>query len=233
MPAAHPTRVSAERPRTPSGIRKFLQYSRPLGTTPSLNKGRGNVLRGGTYVSQGMGTDETDEALMERFCEGDNAAFEALFARHSGRVQGFLGRMVRDGPLAEDLLQTTFLSVVRARGRFDTGTRFVPWLLTIAANAARDALRRRQHAEGVARRDDASPGSVPPSVGDPGMRRRMEDAFQQLPEDQREAVLLNKVEGWTFEEIASLRGISVGAARIRAHRGYEKLRKLLEGLVEA
>ncbi|NTX53536.1 RNA polymerase sigma factor, partial [Myxococcus sp. CA039A] len=89
----------------------------------------------------------SDEELMERFCDGAPDAFEALFARHSGRVQGFLTRMVRDGPLAEDLLQTTFLSVIRARGRYEPGTRFIPWLMTIAANAARDTLRHRQHVE--------------------------------------------------------------------------------------
>ncbi|MFY0568150.1 RNA polymerase sigma factor [Archangium lansingense] len=172
----------------------------------------------------------TDEELMERFCDGDQEAFEALFARHAGRVQGYLARMVRDGPLAEDLLQTTFLSVIRARGRYELGTRFAPWLLTIAANAARDALRRRQHVEAMSQERDASPSSVAPGVGDPGMRRRIEDALQQLPPDQREAVILSKVEGWSFEEIASMRGISVGAARVRAHRGYEKLRQLLDGL---
>jgi RNA polymerase sigma-70 factor (ECF subfamily) len=170
---------------------------------------------------------------MERFCDGEQAAFEALFARHAGRVQGFLARMVRDGPLAEDLLQTTFLSVIRARGRYEPGTRFAPWLLTIAANAARDALRRRQHVEAYSKERDPSPASVPPGVGDPGMRRRLEDALQQLHPDQREAVILSKVEGWSFEEIASMRGISVGAARVRAHRGYEKLRQLLDGLEEA
>ncbi len=175
----------------------------------------------------------TDEELMERFCDGEQAAFEALFARHAGRVQGFLARMVRDGPLAEDLLQTTFLSVIRARGRYEPGTRFAPWLLTIAANAARDALRRRQHVEAYSKESDPSPASVPPAVGDPGMRRRLEDALQQLHPDQREAVILSKVEGWSFEEIASMRGISVGAARVRAHRGYEKLRQLLDGLEEA
>lgn len=170
---------------------------------------------------------------MERFCDGEHDAFETLFARHSGRVQGFLARMVRDGPLAEDLLQTTFLSVVRSRGRFEPGTRFVPWLLTIAANAARDALRHRRHAEALTETGPSEPSSVPPGVGDPGMRRQLEDALQQLPEDQREAVILSKVEGWSFEEIAAMRGISVGAARVRAHRGYEKLRLLLGALEEA
>jgi RNA polymerase sigma factor (sigma-70 family) len=174
----------------------------------------------------------TDEELMERFCQGEQDAFEALFARHAGRVQGFLTRMVRDGPLAEDLLQTTFLSVIRARGRYEPGTRFAPWLLTIAANAARDALRHRQHVEAYARESQGVPTSVPPAVGDPGARKHIEEALQQLPPDQREAVLLAKLEGWSFEEIASLREISVGAARLRAHRGYEKLRQLLGGLEE-
>ena len=175
----------------------------------------------------------TDEELMERFCDGEESAFETLFARHGGRVQGFLARMVRDGPLAEDLLQTTFLSVIRARGRYEPGTRFAPWLLTIAANAARDALRHRRHVEAYAQERPVGPDAVQPGVGDPGVRRQLEDALQQLPVEQREAVVLHKVEGWSFEEIATLRGISVGAARLRAHRGYEKLRLLLDGLVEA
>jgi RNA polymerase sigma-70 factor (ECF subfamily) len=182
-------------------------------------------------MSREMGSP-TDEELMERFCDGAHEAFEALFARHAGRVQGFLARMVRDAPLAEDLLQSTFLSVIRSRGRYERGTRFVPWLMTIAANAARDALRHQRHvaaysasAEGAA---DAT--VVPPADGDPGLRKQLLDALQQLPPDQREAVVLSKVEGWSFEEIAALRGIRPGAARLRAHRGYEKLRALLGGL---
>jgi RNA polymerase sigma-70 factor, ECF subfamily len=180
-------------------------------------------------MGQGMG-NATDEELMERFCEGDHAAFEVLFSRHAGAVQGFLARMVRDGALAEDLLQTTFLSVVRSRDRFERGTRFGPWLMTIAANAARDALRRRQHREAY---QDSAPGPAPVAAapGDPGMRKRLEDALQRLSPDQREAILLHKLEGWSYEEIASMRGISVSAARVRAHRGFEKLRQLLDGLV--
>ncbi|WP_338866589.1 RNA polymerase sigma factor [Myxococcus stipitatus] len=176
----------------------------------------------------------SDEALMERFCDGASDAFETLFARHAGRVQGFLTRMVRDGPLAEDLLQTTFLSVIRARGRYEPGTRFIPWLMTIAANAARDSLRHRQHVEAYASGDHTgAPTSAPPPSGDPSLRQHLLDALQQLPPDHREAVVLSKVEGWSFDEIAELRGISAGAARLRAHRGYEKLREILGALGEA
>ncbi len=176
----------------------------------------------------------TDEELMERFRDGAQDAFEALFARHSGRVQGFLARMVRSGPLAEDLLQSTFLSVIRSRGRYEPGTRFLPWLMTIAANAARDALRHQRHVDAYASQEDTSaPLSVQPPAGDPSMRRHLLDALQQLHPDQREAVVLSKVEGWSFEEIAALRGITAGAARLRAHRGYERLRELLAPLEEA
>lgn len=176
----------------------------------------------------------TDEELMERFRDGAQDAFEALFARHSGRVQGFLARMVHSAPLAEDLLQATFLSVIRSRGRYEPGTRFLPWLMTIAANAARDALRHQRHVDAYASHEDASaPTSVQPPSGDPSMRRHLLDALQQLPPDHREAVILSKVEGWSFEEIGALRGISAGAARIRAHRGYERLRELLGSLEEA
>ncbi|GEL70840.1 RNA polymerase sigma factor [Myxococcus virescens] len=171
---------------------------------------------------------QTDEALMERFRDGAQDAFEDLFARHAPRVQGFLARMVRNGALAEDLLQATFLSVIRSRGRYEPGTRFTPWLMTIAANAARDALRHQRHVDAYASQEDsATPASPAPDDSDPSLRRHLLDALQQLHPDHREAVVLSKVEGWSFEEIGALRGISPGAARLRAHRGYEKLRELL------
>jgi RNA polymerase sigma factor (sigma-70 family) len=69
-----------------------------------------------------------------------------------------------------------------------------------------------------------------PAMSDPGVRKRIEAAFAQLPDQQREAVVLHKINGLSFEEIAQALGISETAARIRAHRGYEKLRSLLEGL---
>lgn len=174
----------------------------------------------------------TDEELMLRFCDGDQTAFDALYERHAGRVQGFLARMVREPALAEDLLQTTFLSLIRSRDRYDRGMPVAPWLLTIAGNAARDALRRRKFREDAAASPEVAEieTSVQPSVGDPGVRRRINAALQELPVQQREAVVLHKVEGLSFEQIAQSLGITATAARIRAHRGYEKLRTLLADL---
>lgn len=176
-------------------------------------------------------SNPTDEQLMSRFCRGEDSALEALFDRHAPAVQTFLARMVGDAAQAEDLLQMTFLSVVRSRGRYDEGTPFLPWLMTIAANAARSALRRRKHANAYL--EDArasSPRTVAPVETDPSARRELLAALNALPAQQREAVVLHKVQGWSFEEIATALGITSGAARIRAHRGYDKLRELLAKL---
>ena len=132
-------------------------------------------------------------------------------------------------------MQTTFLSMVRARGRYESGTSVSSWLLTIAANAARDSLRRQRRgtvALDVVGRTD-SEKTAEQAASDPGARKQIEDAFQQLPAQQREAVILHKLNGWSFEQIAEQLGISMTAARIRAHRGYEKLRSLLGHLEEA
>ncbi len=175
---------------------------------------------------------ETDEELMNRFCDGDTKALEALFDRHAQGVHAFLSRMVRDGALADDLVQTTFLSVVRSSDRYHRGSPVVPWLLTIAANAARDALRRsRLNIEVLASDEGAAhEPSHEPEMSDPGVRKRIEAAFEQLPAQQREAVLMHKVNGLSFEQIGEALEISPTAARIRAHRGYEKLRQLLGDL---
>src|SRR5687767_6008995 len=86
---------------------------------------------------------ESDEVLMERFCLGEEAAFDALFGRYHQAIHAFLTRLVKSPTSAQDLTQATFLSVVRARGRFQKGARFKPWLYAIATNAARDQLRRK------------------------------------------------------------------------------------------
>ncbi len=168
---------------------------------------------------------------MERFCEGDQRALEVLYARHANGLHGFLARMVRDGALADDLLQQTFLSVVRSADRYERGAKVHPWLLTIAANAARDTLRKkRQQIELMVEVPPGREPSVTPEHSDPSARRIIEAAFAALPEQQRAAVLMHKVHGLSFEEIGRALDITATAARIRAHRGYEKLRPLLEKL---
>ena len=166
---------------------------------------------------------------MTRFCGGDEKAFDALFDRHAPAVRGYLGRLVGNPAQADDLTQTTFLSLVRARGRFLAGARFKPWLYAIATNAARDLKRRRG--------EELTPdGELPLGEGeemavrDLGMERQVHAALKQLPDAQREAILQHRFHGLSFAEIAAAEGVTESAVMVRAHRGYERLRGLLKGL---
>jgi RNA polymerase sigma-70 factor (ECF subfamily) len=176
----------------------------------------------------------TDEELMERFCQGDTSALDALYTRRAPELHGFLARITGDAALAEDLLQVTFVSVIRARDRFDRHSQVAPWLFAIAANAARDALRTRQRSPAASADDEQAlehqPDLAPPV--DPVLRRRLEGALQTLPLPQREAVVLHHFMGFTFEELARMLGATSTAVRIRAHRGYQVLREKLADLRE-
>jgi RNA polymerase sigma-70 factor (ECF subfamily) len=179
-------------------------------------------------VSLSAAVSASDDALMARFCRGDEAAFDALYEKYAGLVFGFLNRMLRDPAAAEDTMQATFLSFVRARGRYQAGTSVRGWLFAIATNAGRDALRRQQ-----ARREEpasptleAAPGEAP-APSDPLLARDIEAAFAALPAAEREAIVLHKVCGFSFDEIAASLGITASAAKVRAHRGYRRLRAIL------
>lgn len=176
------------------------------------------------------GTDSvTDEALMEQFCAGDGKAFDALFSRHAAPVRGYLAKLTGDGALADDLAQVTFLSLVRARGRFMPGAKFKPWLYAIATNAARD--HRRRHARETVTDDGALPDDAVDAVErDVGLERQVRVALAQLPDAQREAIVLHRFEGLGFSEIAGIVGLTESAVKVRAHRGYERLRELLKGV---
>lgn len=171
---------------------------------------------------------------MARFCDGDQEAFAVLYNRYAPQLEMFLRRFVRDRALAEDLLQTTFLSFVRARGRYLPTAGLRAWIYAIAANAGRDALRRRGtrneqpfDPETTAAALNVAADDPTLSMSDPTVARAVDEALQQLPAEQREAVLLHKVHGLSFPEVAVALGTTPGAAKVRAHRGYQRLKVLL------
>lgn len=165
---------------------------------------------------------------MLRFCDGDAKAFDALFARHAAQVRAYLHRITGNGAAADDLTQATFLSVVKARGRFMRHAAFKPWLYAIATNASRDLRRRRRGEELSA--EPAVTETVEPKVRDAGLEKSVRDALVKLPEPQRAAIVMHRFEGMSFAEIALALGVSEGAVKVRAHRGYERLRELLHGV---
>jgi RNA polymerase sigma-70 factor (ECF subfamily) len=181
-------------------------------------------------------TDAKD--LMQRYCDGDAGAFRELYALVAPRLLGYLVKMARERALADDLLQQTFLKVHRARGAYVRGADPLPWIYSIAHRTFIDEARKSKRAvvriggedelpevaagltgESDDRRDEVR--------GDPELVSAALDALAELPAQQREAVVLTKLDGKSVAEAAEIAGTTVGAMKVRAHRGYEALRRTL------
>jgi RNA polymerase sigma-70 factor, ECF subfamily len=176
--------------------------------------------------------------LMQRYQDGDASAFRELYALVAPRLLGYLLKMARSRPLADDLLQQTFLKVHRARAAYVRGADPVPWIYSIAHRTFIDEVRKKKRAivnvgdgdtipEVAAGLDGETADRRDEGRGDPELAKAALDALAQLPDAQREAVVLTKLDGKSVAEAAAIAGTSVGAMKVRAHRGYEALRKLL------
>lgn len=172
--------------------------------------------------------EPTDEELMRRYVlDDDRAAFEAIFGRYADRLLGVFRRSGCSEAVAQDMLQQTFLHVHRARRDFRLDGRLRPWVFAIGMNVRREHFRRRRRKPETSLDLDRHPEpSVPPatsSATDRLVRRTLAD----LPDSQREVILLHWYEGLTFREIAEVVGASRSAVKVRAHRGYNRLRDAL------
>jgi len=165
--------------------------------------------------------------LMEGYLEGRLEAFDGLHAALSGRIRGYLLSQCRDAALADDLLQDTFMQIHRSRRTYEPGRPVTPWVFAIARHVylmkRRSAGRRLRFEETLAaetKSNDVARDDLRTLVEKDEVRR----ALEQVPADQRQALLLHHVEGWSFVEIAARLGIRVNAAKTRAFRGMKKMR---------
>ncbi len=174
--------------------------------------------------------------LMGRYCDGDPQAFRDLYALISPRLFGYLVKVSRHRALAADLLQHTFMKVHRSRAAYIRGADPEPWIYAIAHRTFIDQVRK-EHRDIVRPGDDRD---LEPSAGlrggsdahhvepaDPELVTAALSALAQLPQDQRQAIVLTKLEGRTLAEAAEIAGTSVTAMKVRAHRGYKALRGML------
>lgn len=176
---------------------------------------------------------------MARYQDGDAGAFRELYAQVAPRLLGYLVKMARSRAVADDLLQQTFLKVHRARAAYIRGSDPLPWIYSIAHRTFLDDVRKKKRAivnvsgDADGELPEAQAGITGDAVGvtddpvDPEKTKAALDALAKLPAQQREAVVLTKLEGKSVAEAAEIAGTTVGAMKVRAHRGYEALRKLL------
>jgi len=159
--------------------------------------------------------------------QGDADAYQRLLTELLPFVSGIVRGRVGDDPVAEDIVQEVLLSIHTARHTFRPERPLEPWVRTIARNAVVDWTRRRARARGRESGVDAADLAAPDPNGahtplSPGVER----ALSSLPEAQRQAVVMLKLEGLTVAEAAERAGTTPGALKLRAHRGYRALRDL-------
>ena len=172
---------------------------------------------------------DDERSLLARLRAGDTDAFDAVYDAYRPRVLGFLLRMSRNRTLAEDLLDETWLRLVRHAPALRPDTRIGPWLFTVARNlywtSRRDGLVHETHArELVALWPSPTPWPSPFDLAAAGeLERRVERALSTLSLHHREVILLTAHEGLTPAEAAAVCGVAPEALRQRLSRARAAL----------
>jgi RNA polymerase sigma-70 factor, ECF subfamily len=191
----------------------------------------------------------SDADLLQRYLAGEDQAFATLVRRYEKPLFTFLVRFTGNRSLAEDVFQDTFLQVHHSAGSFDPSRRFKPWLYTVAANKARDALRKtRRHpeapldakvagsGEGTNTYADLLPADIPAPeefLSNRETRQAVQQLVEHLPEYLREVLALSYLKELPQKDIAALLDIPVGTVKSRLHAAVrvfaEKWKALLAG----
>jgi RNA polymerase sigma-70 factor, ECF subfamily len=176
--------------------------------------------------------EPSDEELMRRFRAGEGGAFPVLLQRHRARVFAFVLRLTQDRSRAEDVLQETWLRVVRGAASYTPTAKFTTWVYTIARNVCVDGARREQHRAAEPLEEEPPDAGTPWNDPERGaglaeLRPLLEAAVAALPAEQREVFLLREVAGVPFAEIARITGAPEPTVKSRMRYALEALRRHL------
>lgn len=184
------------------------------------------------------------EAYLVRLAQqGDGAAFEQIYKRHSRRVYALCLRMVGDPMQAEDLSQEVFLQVFRKIGTFRGESAFSTWMHRIAVNIVLMSLRRKSLAEtSIDTVNNSEDESSQPLMefGGPDLRLNgvidritLREAIHELAPGYRAMFILHDIEGFEHHEIAEMFGCTAGNSKSQVHKARVRLRELLQKEVGA
>ncbi len=175
----------------------------------------------------------TDAELLKRYREGDERAFREIVDRYKNSLYSFLRRFLNRQDLVEDVFQETFLQLFASRDSFDVDRPLRPWLFTIAANKAKDALRKMQRHSSMSLGAIADSGDV--SVDDvvnilssykttpsdevtrDETARRVRQIISDMPENLRGILILAYFEQFSYKHMAEILSIPIGTVKSRLH----------------
>jgi RNA polymerase sigma-70 factor (ECF subfamily) len=185
--------------------------------------------------------DSTDADLLDQYCEGNEQAFRELVDRYKNGLYAFLRQFLNQHDLVEDVFQETFLQLYSSQGSFDRSRPLRPWLFTIAANKAKDALRKSQRTAAV------SISAINPSdemsfeemlnvltsdkeqpetqLEQQERSNRVSRIITDLPDNLREIIIMAYFNKFSYKQMADILSIPIGTVKSRLHTAVAKFAK--------
>jgi RNA polymerase sigma factor (sigma-70 family) len=180
-----------------------------------------------------------DQDLVQAYIQGDQSAIEILINRHRSKVYTYILLTIKNQPLAEDLFQETFIKVIQSlrAGKYKDNGRFLSWVIRIAHNLVIDHFRKEKQMNSVSNDDTEvdlfnskkfSDANIEDLIISSQIKSEIRALIEELPDDQREVVLLRHYGCLSFKEIADQTGVSINTALGRMRYALINLRKLIK-----
>ncbi|MCW0481965.1 RNA polymerase sigma factor [Gaoshiqia sediminis] len=180
-----------------------------------------------------------DNLLVQQFINGDQSAIETLVGRHQHRVFTYIVLIVKNQQLAEDIFQDTFIKVIRSlkTGKYTENGKFVSWVLRIAHNLIIDHFRKEKLQNTTSNEDSEYDLFNSPRFSDENIedqlvfeqiRSDIRRLIDELPDDQRQVIIMRHYLGLSFKEIAERTDVSINTALGRMRYALINLRKIIE-----
>jgi len=181
----------------------------------------------------------SDYELIERFIKGEQSCFEEIINRHKNKVFAYISLYIRDKALVEDIFQDTFLKVIQSvkSGKYYDNGKFLSWVMRIAHNLIIDHFRRIKQMNTTSNDDYESDifnskRFSDANIEDTLIKRQIQKDVRlligQLPDDQKEVVILRHYAGLSFKEIADITNVSINTALGRMRYALINMRKIMD-----
>ncbi|MFY0631100.1 MAG: sigma-70 family RNA polymerase sigma factor [Flavobacteriaceae bacterium] len=179
-----------------------------------------------------------DSTLVSNYIQGSEMCLEILIKRHKQRLYSFIYSKVQDRDITEDVFQDTFIKVIRTlkRGNYNEEGKFLPWVMRIAQNLIIDHFRKSNRMPSFKNTDEFDIFSVI-SDGNLNAEKKLikeqilsdvRELVQELPEEQKEVLIMRMYKDMSFKEISENTGVSINTALGRMRYALINLRKIIE-----
>ena len=182
--------------------------------------------------------NQSDYELIKQFIQGKQSCIEVLINRYKKKVFTYIMLIVKNQPLAEDIFQETFIKVIKSlrKGKYREEGKFLSWVMRIAHNLTLDYYRKQKHLKTFSNDDNEmdifnsvkfSDKNIEDKIIEEQISKDIRSLIDELPEDQKQVILLRHYGGLSFKEIAEQTDVSINTALGRMRYALINLRKFI------